>query len=495
MGNKLQRCVAPGGQAKSPQLPEAPPAAQAPTFAKRPTCVKVVGVGGCTRAGKSSISASLVQSLKNSSNPVRALCVDEFFGAWCLRPVTLASGTTTLDLENPASLDWKAFAKKADELVAELAAEARTGEFAVLVIEGYVLYHHSSVRDFCDVALFVNISKELCKQRRMSTKRVAEEYFEKLLWPSYERFGLAPPGAMHLDGAQPASELAERATSLVEGALAMSFATADGIGSDDADVVVTTGTAERTIPVPPRLLWRSHASASVSSCLPRRSRASATVKPPVVLILSGAFNPPHRMHMECLSATRAHLEQKHGMDVVLAYVVPSSDRYIRSKVERAGEDLRFALPLEQRCRLCKLAAESSSCADWAKVLNWGIMSGFDAARSVERAMGALGAPVQCLTVYGSDFFYEPLPACVCITRAGDEERLQKLLAEAEQKRGLPLDFYVISEQLEATSSTAVRDLWRAGDWEALRESTMLHPEVLQELRASASVEAPESHPA
>ena len=39
-----------------------------------------------------------------------------------------------------------------------------------------------------DFLFWLDITRDVCHFRRMNTKRVSEEYFEKNIWPSYEQY-------------------------------------------------------------------------------------------------------------------------------------------------------------------------------------------------------------------------------------------------------------------------------------------------------------------
>merc|ERR1719210_2561739 len=100
------------------------------------------------------------------------------------------------DFESPGALQWKAFAQTVDKAVGSLLGE----QVAFVVIEGFLLYHFETVMARCDMGLYLEIGKEECKYRRMTTKTVPEEYFEELLWPSFLSYGQPPRGAILLDG-------------------------------------------------------------------------------------------------------------------------------------------------------------------------------------------------------------------------------------------------------------------------------------------------------
>ena len=72
---------------------------------------------------------------------------------------------------------------------------------------------------------------------------------------------------------------------------------------------------------------------------------------PAVLIATGSMNPVHKMHITMFDVAAMYLEKHHGMHVLAAYLSPSSDDYVISKLSDE------AIPLEHRAAMCRLAAK------------------------------------------------------------------------------------------------------------------------------------------
>ena len=64
-------------------------------------------------------------------------------------------------------------------------------------------------------------------------------------------------------------------------------------------------------------------------------RREGSAKKPVVLMTSGSFAPPHRMHIELLEVSKKWLEARGKEVVVGGFVCPSSDSYVKRKL---GDD-------------------------------------------------------------------------------------------------------------------------------------------------------------
>jgi hypothetical protein len=58
--------------------------------------------------------------------------------------------------------------------------------------------------------------------------------------------------------------------------------------------------------------------------------------PLIILVLSGSFNPIHRMHLQTFLAAKDLLEKKYSRKVVAGYVSPSSDSYVKQKLKETA---------------------------------------------------------------------------------------------------------------------------------------------------------------
>lgn len=90
------------------------------------------------------------------------------------------------------------------------------------------------------------------------------------------------------------------------------------------------------------------------------SRAAEDMRPVVVLLMTGSFNPVHRGHVESLEIARLELEQR-GYFVAGGYLSPSHDSYVSAKLGHK------ALPAPARLELCNIATADS---DWLMASGW-----------------------------------------------------------------------------------------------------------------------------
>lgn len=231
----------------------------------------------------------------------------------------------------------------------------------------------------------------------------------------------------------------------------------------------------------------------LSKIEPRVAALGGSEQQGYVIVSSGSFAPPHRMHVEMLERARAALEQFRGSDasgrqrpgrVVGGVLAPSSDAYVGRKL---GAD---AIPLADRVRMCAAACADSS---WIVPCGWGVARGSEIVRRVEAILRARfpGKRLAAVEVHGADTilrFKAWQRACmfVVVGREGASERLRAELSRCQKDvhrrsqlvfdEGLPLP---------DVSSTQIRALVRAAAAAATTEHSsppeallqLLHPAV------------------
>ena len=223
------------------------------------------------------------------------------------------------------------------------------------------------------------------------------------------------------------------------------------------------------------------------------------------LSLSGSLSPVHTQHMRALEAARNALERR-GWSVVAAFLAPAGDEFLVGKL---GSE---AWPLEKRTRLCEAASSDS---EWVDVCSWGEFRSYRLCRELrehlERECTALtGQRITGVEVMGSDTavrifdaniadwdaadpsvrdsWYTGRVVC-CLLRPGSEsareiEHIEKHTAPRVVDLGVELivvDPESVHPAVEDVSSTEIRELLAAGDFELLRARGWLHPHVLAAL--------------
>lgn len=189
------------------------------------------------------------------------------------------------------------------------------------------------------------------------------------------------------------------------------------------------------------------------------SKAVAPGDTLVVIVASGSFNPPHKLHLRMMELARQAVETKQRKVVVGGFLVPSSDGYVSSKL---GRD---AYKLSERVEMSRRAVEDSP---WLEASGLGIANSMSVARDLDQTLQTHFGAVytfQVMLVFGADFVEKTHcwdKQVIAISRKGSD---QPILA-AIKSRTCHKDFlFVGPEEVAAAcdpgeptdmSSTAIR---------------------------------------
>jgi nicotinic acid mononucleotide adenylyltransferase len=108
----------------------------------------------------------------------------------------------------------------------------------------------------------------------------------------------------------------------------------------------------------------------------RENETNETRKVNAFLVLSGTFNPIHRMHIKVLETAKQHIDVKTNWHILGAFVVPSTDEYAHGKL---GDD---AMSLTLRCKLIDLVIGDS---DWITSI-YTAVQGWETAQIIQKAL-------------------------------------------------------------------------------------------------------------
>ncbi|XP_068167875.1 nicotinamide riboside kinase 1 isoform X1 [Antennarius striatus] len=179
----------------------------------------IVGVGGVTNGGKSTLSGHLHQQISNS-------CVieqDSYFKDESMVSVD-SSGFQQYDVLEALHMDvmmndinsWRenpeSFLRQRN---LNPASSLDDKEVFVLIVDGFLIFNHRALNDLFNKRYFLEIPYEVCKRRRSSriyTPVDPPGYFDGHVWPMYvknrqvmEESGVS--GIMFLDGLKSKEEL------------------------------------------------------------------------------------------------------------------------------------------------------------------------------------------------------------------------------------------------------------------------------------------------
>ncbi|KAM3867445.1 nicotinamide riboside kinase 1 [Diretmus argenteus] len=176
----------------------------------------VVGIGGVTNGGKSTLSSSLHQQITNSC----VIAQDAFFKDDSVIPVD-SNGFKQYDMLDALHMDkmmsevdsWRRNPALFAGVTAEHDGSAEEKVF-VLIVEGFLIFNYRPLNDLMDKRYFMDIPYAVCKKRRCSRVYTPPDppgYFDGHVWPMYlknrQEMESTVPGIVLLDGLKSKEEL------------------------------------------------------------------------------------------------------------------------------------------------------------------------------------------------------------------------------------------------------------------------------------------------
>ena len=133
----------------------------------------LIGVCGATRSGKTTLCNSIIKYLK--SDEKHLIHLDNYFSLELLYE-------HKNNWEIPEVISW-------EDLIEDIEKPKYIINYMkkkFILVEGFLIFKQPLFYKF-DKSIFIWISKEEAKKRRMETKPVPEEYYEDLVWPNFLR--------------------------------------------------------------------------------------------------------------------------------------------------------------------------------------------------------------------------------------------------------------------------------------------------------------------
>lgn len=279
----------------------------------------------------------------------------------------------------------------------------------------------------------------------------------------------------------------------------------------------------------PMAATASSAAASLAATSVSNVAAAApasVVRPPVVLMLSGALCPCHFMHVTSLRQTKAELESLYGFNVIAGFLCPSSDEYVK------GKNQEWAIKFEHRRGLAKAmlnesqveasaAASSSSSSSasaaasasassasasspapaddsWIQIFDQPWAGSHRIARHLAARFEATHPGVRVYEVFGADFtakarcWLKPDRFFVSMPRAGSSERVDAQMAlldpeklQSIQRKQSFIKLPLVDHTAHDLSSTRIRAVLAEKDpaaWSVLVDEGWLTPRALEYLK-------------
>ncbi|MBX2953744.1 MAG: AAA family ATPase [Leadbetterella sp.] len=145
----------------------------------------LIGIGGVSRSGKSTLARMLVNYFRDSGKTAIVLYQDDFVFPTTQIPMV----RDKVDWEHPGSINH--------DLLWETTGFYRE-RFEVVIIDGFLAFHDSRLRERYDKRIFVRVSRETFLERKENDLRWGDipRWFFDHIWESYLLYGI-PDFAKH----------------------------------------------------------------------------------------------------------------------------------------------------------------------------------------------------------------------------------------------------------------------------------------------------------
>jgi nicotinamide/nicotinate riboside kinase len=138
----------------------------------------IIGIGGCSRSGKSTLAETLTFAYRMQNKQVLVLHLDDFVKN--VNEIPLINGQT--DWESPVSIDF--------DLLNE-AIQFFKNKVEVLIIEGYHFFNFEKLVAQTSVQILIEIEKETFLERRKKENRwgTEEDWYLEHVWKTWQKNG------------------------------------------------------------------------------------------------------------------------------------------------------------------------------------------------------------------------------------------------------------------------------------------------------------------
>ena len=169
------------------------------------------------------------------------------------------------------------------------------------------------------------------------------------------------------------------------------------------------------------------------------------------LVLSGAFNPIHKMHINILENAKKHLETHFSKNIIGGFLIPATEEYVKRKLNEQ------AISLTHRLKLAQICTENSN---WITAITLGQSSGWLTAQMLQKRLHQifLNYEFEALVVAGADFiakYHYYIYPFICFSR---EVYDNNIILKAIEEKQVHSDFiYIILDNCNNyLSSTLLR---------------------------------------
>lgn len=147
----------------------------------------IIGVSGVTCSGKTTLAKSLYDyfSCAADVNSVQLLRQDDYFYKKHSPKHTWIPHLNYINREIQSSLDMDRMHSDIDNILKNECTEPGNN---MLIIEGFLIWNDSRIRELCTVKMSIRIPYEVCLERRKTriyNPPNPSGYFEEFIWPFY----------------------------------------------------------------------------------------------------------------------------------------------------------------------------------------------------------------------------------------------------------------------------------------------------------------------
>ena len=171
--------------------------------------VIIIGIGGCSRCGKTKLTKEIINQylhlIKLNSqfcNISQSIHLDRYFNKAKISKnlLTTKKGNTYRNWEFPGALNWDDFyaeiKNKSKEMNEAIKNNFGNDKKGILIIEGFLLFspemennsEENIYLNIYDYYIYICLDKIIAKERRMKTTKVANDYYDEILWPEHIKY-------------------------------------------------------------------------------------------------------------------------------------------------------------------------------------------------------------------------------------------------------------------------------------------------------------------
>ena len=171
--------------------------------------VIIIGIGGCSRCGKTTLAREIINQYKNMfdknsefTDAISSIHLDRYFNMSKIHRNVIKTnqGNSYGNWEFPGALDWDKFYSDIQNEINKLNTKIKNSPFpnkkGILIIEGFLLYSplmsnyndNSNYLDLFDYYIYICLDKSIAKERRMKTTPVPPDYYDFILWPEHIKY-------------------------------------------------------------------------------------------------------------------------------------------------------------------------------------------------------------------------------------------------------------------------------------------------------------------